>query len=288
MIYALRVLSIARFAMARLMTLKIMKYEAGGAILLALGLLMVPGRSFPQSLKCFGKCWGTTQEQPAYRIDIKVVKAKQGTDQIGEFTQLMIGDQYMKDITGHHAIAINAFIQEMTQKGFDFMDVQRYSRGGYMLTARHYFSRCENGIFVDPCNLANRGKPLKKMKTNRDRDNEGCEWAKGNKPRKKMRTNRDRDNEGCEWAKGGKPRKKISTNRDRDNEGCEWAKGGKPRKKMRTNRDRDNEGCSDTLGKKKRKTRPSLQKSSGCNLAKPGRKGQYGGRRRTEKSPCYD
>lgn len=257
--------------MARLMTLKIMKYEAGGAILLALGLLMVPGRSFPQSLKCFGKCWGTTQEQPAYRIDIKVVKAKQGTDQIGEFTQLMIGDQYMKDITGHHAIAINAFIQEMTQKGFDFMDVQRYSRGGYMLTARHYFSRCENGILVDPCNLANRDKPLKKMKTNRDRDNEGCEWAKGNKPRKKMRTNRDRDDEGCEWAKGGK-RKPKPRRLSSKHEGCESAIKSQRLKSKRL-KSQQSTGCFESSGKVKRKIRPARQKNQGCEsryVGKPG------------------
>jgi len=233
-------------------------------IILAVGLV-VSKESFSQSEKYFGKCLGVTQVQPAYRIDIKVVKVNQGTDGVGEFTQLMIGDQYMKEIPGHYAIEMNAFIQEMVQKGFAFIDVHRYSQGGYLLTARNYANRCENGILVDQCNLANRDKPLKKMKTKRNRDNEGCEWAKG-----------------------GKRLKKTRTSRDRENEGCEWAKGNKPLKKMKTKRNRDDEGCSETFGEKKRKTKPSLQKPSGCDLAKPGRKGQYGGRRKLEKSPCYD
>ena len=238
-----------------------------------------------QSSKSFGKCSGVTQVQPAYRIDIIVVNAKQGTDQVGEFTQLMIGDRYMKEIPGHYAIEMNAFIQEMVQKGFAFIDVHRYSQGGYLLTARNYANRCENGILVDPCNLANRDKPLGKMKTNRDRENEGCEWAKGNKPLRKMKTKRNRDNEGCEWAKEGKRLKKTRTSRDRENEGCEWAKGGKrkptPRrlspdiegcelaikpKRLKSKRfeNRQSEGCPEASGKIKRKVRPARQKNQGC------------------------
>ncbi len=269
--------------------------------------------SFAQPEKCFGACWGLTQVQPAYRISIEAIKVNNGVDAVGAFTQLMIGDAPMRWIPGHYAEDIRSFIQSLAQKEIAFVDIQQYSGGGYRLIGRFYDQRCVGGILIDPCNLANRDKPLRKMKTNRDqkrrnegcewatgkkplrkmktnrdRENEGCEWAKGGKPRKKMRTNRDRDNEGCEWAKDKKSLKKTKTNRDRDNEGCEWAKGKKSLKKTKTNRNRDNKGCSETLGKKKRKTKPSQQKSSGCDLAKPGGKGKYGGRRRPEKSPCYD
>lgn len=235
-------------------------------IVLAVGLV-VSKESFSQSEKCFGACWGVTQVQPAYRIGIEAVKVYQGMDAVGKFTQLMIGGEPMRWIPGNHAAEIDSFIQELTQKEIAFVDIHQYSGGGYRLIGRSYDQRCVGGILIDPCNLANRDKPLGKMKTNRDRK---------------------RRNEGCEWATGEKPLRKMKTNRDRDNEGCEDSKGGKRLKPMKTNRKRDKEGCSETLGKKLRKTKPSRSKSSGCDLAKPGRKGQYGGRRKLEKSPCYD
>lgn len=79
--------------------------------------------SFAQPEKCFGACWGVTQVQPAYRISVEAVKAYQGMDAVGKFTQLMIGEEPMRWIPGNHAAEIDRFIQELVQKEITFVDI---------------------------------------------------------------------------------------------------------------------------------------------------------------------
>lgn len=221
-------------------------------------------QTFTQTSQCFGTCMGTIQVQPAINVSIDSVRVRDYTDNIGSCTQIVVGGIPMHVIPGHYSAEIRRFLAKLANDGFTTVDVIRFSTGGYKVEGRLNPKQPKQKT---GCNLTECKKPLGKMKSNRDRKHK---------------------NEGCEWATGRKPLRKMKTNRDRDKEGCEWASGGKSMKKMRTSRKRDNEGCSETFGKNKRKTKPSLQKPSGCELAKPGRKGQYSGRRRTERSPCYD